>query len=121
MLISTASRSDTLQVPVLRRKAAQGEICRMNAPLRDYQQALVKAAGTKGNHIIVLPTGTGKTRIVVELARQLSLSKPGSRTIFLTATVTLAQQQAGTRFKSCVDNLKTVLISHKRLLVHQMY
>ena len=74
----------------------------MNAPLRNYQQALVKAAGACGNHIVVLPTGTGKTRIVVELTRQLLQSKPGSLIVFLTATVTLAQQQAGMNLTSCI-------------------
>lgn len=64
------------------------------APLRDYQSRLVEAAKF-GNHIIVLPTGTGKTRIVVELARQLLYSKATSRIVFLTPTVTLAQQQLG--------------------------
>ena len=78
------------------RKASEGEFRRISAPLRDYQQALVTAAHANGNHIIVLPTGTGKTRIVLELARLLLQNKPGSHTVILTQTVTLAQQQAGT-------------------------
>ena len=68
-----------------------------STPLREYQKALVKAAQTAGNHIIVLPTGLGKTRIVVELSHELLTCKPTSHVVFVTATVTLAQQQAGGR------------------------
>ena len=65
-------------------------------PLHVFQQRLVEAAKV-GNCIIVLPTGTGKTRIVVELARQLLHTKATSHIVFLAPTVTLAQQQLGER------------------------
>ena len=72
-------------------------------PLRDYQLRLVEAASS-GNHIIVLPTGTGKTRIAVELGRRLLKAKPTNRIVFLVPTVTLAEQQAGTVSSYC-DNI----------------
>ena len=65
-------------------------------PLRGYQTRLIAAASSgSGNHIIVLPTGTGKTRIAVELGRQLLEAQAKSRIVFLVPTVTLAEQQAG--------------------------
>ena len=77
----------------------------MQCPLYAHQEALVKAASVPGNHIIVAGTGTGKTRVAVELSRKLLLSKPKSHVVFLAQSVTLAQQQAGDAcdlaFKPC--------------------
>lgn len=41
-------------------------------------------------------TGSGKTRIAVEVAAQLLRRKPRAKVVCLATTVALAQQQAGT-------------------------
>ena len=89
------------------RDASEKECQHMSAPVRDYQQRLVEAAKT-GNHIIVLPTGSGKTRIAIELTRQLLSGDSAKRVVFLTPTVTLAQQQTG-KYLTCAMRLCCVL------------
>lgn len=89
----------------------------MQTPLRGFQQKLVQAAKV-GNHIIVLPTGTGKTRIVVELAHQMLQANPQSRIVVLTPTTTLAQQQQGTAPAYVLPGLCAVVCSSCSARLH---
>ena len=57
------------------------------------------------NLICVLPTGAGKTRIAVELARTAILKFPDRHVIFLAPTIPLAQQQQNT----LQDELRSVV------------
>ena len=63
-------------------------------PLRDYQAWLVdEATGDDGNAIIVLPTGTGKTRVAFEVICH-ALDRHTSRSVvFLAPNVVLVEQQ----------------------------
>ena len=55
--------------------------------LRGYQRALLAAVRAGGNHVVVLPTGAGKTAV----ATSLSEEQPG----FRNHVVRIADQQAG--------------------------
>ncbi len=55
------------------------------------------------NHIIVAPTGSGKTRVAVEVAGLLFQRKPSARILFLTPTVALAEQQTGQHLAVCMQ------------------
>ena len=70
---------------------------RTNRRLHGFQQEVVDCVNGGGNHIIVAPTGSGKTRIAVEAAGVVFQRKPAARVLFLTATVALAEQQTGKR------------------------
>lgn len=72
----------------------------MQEPLRDCQQRLVDAAST-GNHLIVLPTGAGKTRIAIELAARILQADLQSHIVFLADNRTLALQQQGRTLSWC--------------------
>ncbi|DBA88746.1 TPA: hypothetical protein ACH3X1_004165 [Trebouxia sp. C0004] len=63
--------------------------------LRSYQQRALDHIKGGGNYILVAPTGSGKTRIAVELAGLLLQKTPEAKIVFLATTVALAQQQAG--------------------------
>lgn len=78
------------------RQTEQQETGRVNTPLHAYQTRLLDCVGKGGNHIIVAPTGSGKTRVAVELAGLVLVRKPTARIFFLTQTVALAEQQTGT-------------------------
>lgn len=67
----------------------------MNTPLHGYQKRLLDCVGKGGNHIIVAPTGSGKTRVAVEFASLILERKPTACILFLTQTVALAEQQTG--------------------------
>ena len=82
---------------VHRRK--QTEATKGMAELRGFQHKLLDHIKQGGNHIIVAPTGSGKTRIAVELSALWLAKKSTARTLFLTNTVPLAQQQAGDLLK----------------------
>lgn len=68
----------------------------MHTSLHDYQKRLLECVGKGGNHIIVAPTGSDKTRVAVELAGLILGRKPTAHILFLTQTVALAEQQTGT-------------------------
>ena len=72
-------------------------MARTNRKLHGFQKELVDLVNTGSNHIIVAPTGSGKTRIAVELAGMVLQRKPAARVLFLTSTVALAEQQTGKR------------------------
>ena len=76
-------------------------IDRTNSALHGYQQQLVDCISKGQNHIIVAPTGSGKTRVAVEVAGLLFQRKPSARILFLTPTVALAEQQTGQYFAVC--------------------
>ncbi len=71
--------------------------------MHGYQQQLVDCVSKGQNHIIVAPTGSGKTRVAVEVAGLLFQRKPSARILFLTPTVALAEQQTGEHFASFVE------------------
>jgi hypothetical protein len=71
--------------------------------LHGYQQQLVDCVSKGQNHIIVAPTGSGKTRVAVEVAGLLFLRKPSARILFLTPTVALAEQQTGEHRTVCTQ------------------
>ncbi|DBB05724.1 TPA: hypothetical protein ACH3X1_012325 [Trebouxia sp. C0004] len=76
---------------------------RTNSALHGYQQQLVDCVSKGQNHIIVAPTGTGKTRVAVEVAGLLFQRKPSACILFLTPTVALAEQQTGVfRAAKCI-------------------
>nr|KAG5689284.1 hypothetical protein BaRGS_033076 [Batillaria attramentaria] len=61
--------------------------------LRAYQEELLLTARDGKNVVILLPTGTGKTFIVIKYVQEY-LSKPGlGRVVFLAPKVKLAEQQ----------------------------
>ena len=82
-------------MPVDYRRAVAKEVGRTNSTLHGYQQQLVECVSNGQNHIIVAPTGSGKTRVAVELAGHLFERKPTARILFLAPTVALAEQQTG--------------------------
>lgn len=49
------------------RQTEQQETGRVNTSLHGYQKRLLECVGKGGNHIIVAPTGSGKTRVAVDL------------------------------------------------------
>eukprot|EP00438_Fugacium_kawagutii_P016627 Skav205647 [mRNA] locus=scaffold458:125726:126283:+ [translate_table: standard] len=61
--------------------------------LRNYQDALVCAAREPGNHVVVLPTGAGKTLISFELIFTALLRHPKKMVVFLAPTILLVNQQ----------------------------
>lgn len=89
---------------VHRRK--QTEATKGMAELRGFQHKLLDHIKQGGNHIIVAPTGSGKTRIAVELSALWLAKKSTARTLFLTNTVPLAQQQAGNLLKIMSSGLR---------------
>lgn len=91
-LTDPPSKNDCI---VIYRHTEQQETGRVNAPLHGYQKRLLVYVGKGGNHIIVAPTVSGKTRIAVELAGLVLGRKPTARILFLTQTVALAEQQTG--------------------------
>ena len=83
------------------RQMEEQAIDRTNSALHGYQQQLVDCISKGQNHIIVAPTGSGKTRVAVEVAGLLFQRKPSARILFLTPTVALAEQQTGQHFAVC--------------------
>lgn len=79
------------------RQAEEQEVDRTNSSLHGFQQQLVDCVSKGQNHIVVAPTGSGKTRVAVELAGLVFARKPAARILFLTPTVALAEQQTGKR------------------------
>jgi len=74
-----------------------------NNALHGFQQQLVDCVSKGQNHIIVAPTGSGKTRVAVEVAGLLFQRKPSARILFLTPTVALAEQQTGEHLAVCTE------------------
>jgi hypothetical protein len=63
--------------------------------LRGYQATAVEAIEQQGgNWLVVAKTGSGKTAIVIELARRLLLKDPKSKILMLVPQVALSCQQA---------------------------
>lgn len=65
--------------------------------LRHYQLAAVDAiwnglADHAGNHLAVLPTGTGKALVICEFVRRALIQYPGSRILVLTHSKELVEQ-----------------------------
>ena len=83
------------------RQMEEQAIDRTNSALHGYQQQLVDCISKGQNHIIVAPTGSGKTCVAVEVAGLLFHRKPSARILFLTPTVALAEQQTGQHFAVC--------------------
>ena len=87
----------------------QQEAGKVNSSLHGYQKKLLDCVSKGGNHIIVAPTGSGKTRVAVELAGLILGRKPTGCIVFLTQTVALAEQQAGqcwaNHFAACQNTL----------------
>ena len=77
------------------RQTTQEEIIRTNSALHRYQQVLLDCVAKGRNHIVVAPTGSGKTRIAVETAGILLQRKPGAKVLYLAPTVSLTEQQTG--------------------------
>jgi ERCC4-related helicase len=66
-----------------------------NEPMRMYQQWLHdKAVQGDGNGVIVLPTGTGKTRVAFEIIVTALRRHPDRAAVFLCPNVNLVAQQA---------------------------
>ncbi|KAA6429036.1 MAG: retinoic acid inducible I [Trebouxia sp. A1-2] len=87
------------------RQTEKQAVDRTNSALHGYQQQLVDCVSKGQNHIIVAPTGSGKTRVAVEVAGLLFQRKPSARILFLTATVALAEQQTGVfRAAKCIPD-----------------
>ncbi|KAL0044320.1 hypothetical protein WJX82_011427 [Trebouxia sp. C0006] len=87
------------------RQIEEQAVHRTNSALHGYQQQLVDCVSKGQNHIIVAPTGSGKTRVAVEVAGLLFLRKPSARILFLTPTVALAEQQTGVfRAAKCIPD-----------------
>jgi hypothetical protein len=61
----------------------------MATPLRSYQSRIVETAMSRGNTLVVLPTGSGKTLIAAEL-----MKKKGGYSLFLVPKRVLVAQQA---------------------------
>lgn len=61
--------------------------------LRSYQDALARAAREPGNHVVVLPTGAGKTLISFDLIFTALLRHPRKIVVFLAPTILLVNQQ----------------------------
>ena len=61
--------------------------------LRRYQDALARAAREPGNHVVVLPTGAGKTLISFDLIFTALLRHPRKIVVFLAPTILLVNQQ----------------------------
>ena len=74
-----------------------------NKFLHGYQQQLVDCVSKGQNHIIVAPTGNGKTQVAVEVAGLLFQRKPFACILFLTPTVALAEQQTGQHLAVCTE------------------
>ena len=83
------------------RQIEEQAVHRTNSTLHGYQQQLVDCVSKGQNHIIVAPTGSGKTRVAVEVAGLLFQRKPSARILFLTPTVALAEQQTGEHLAVC--------------------
>mmetsp|Transcript_39939 Transcript_39939/g.128058 ORF Transcript_39939/g.128058 Transcript_39939/m.128058 type:complete len:609 (-) Transcript_39939:93-1919(-) len=64
------------------------------APLRSYQASMVQEALGRGNHIVVLPTGAGKTLVSFEVMFAALQRHPSRGIVFLAPTVALVNQQA---------------------------
>ena len=89
-LVQAAAPKEGFEVQVFDKRAAP--VGRAGADLswlRDYQQAAVDAAISRGRGILKLPTGAGKTELAVALALEL----PG-RWLFLAHRGLLAEQAA---------------------------
>ena len=61
--------------------------------LRGYQEALAREVQRLGNHVVVLQTGAGKTRIAFDLICEALRRQPRKLVYFLAPTVPLATQQ----------------------------
>src|SRR3989338_1191444 len=68
---------------------------------RLYQETIM-ASCAKGNCLVILPTGLGKTKTAILAAVQRLNAHPDSKILFLTVTKPLAEQIYG-EFKECVD------------------
>ena len=73
-------------------------ILKSKVELRDYQKHVVDNVLKKGNSLIVIPTGLGKTIIGLDLIARV-LEKKGGKALFLAPTKPLIQQH----FESCKD------------------
>ena len=74
---------------------SEEEVGRTNSTLHGYQQQLLNCISKGQNYIVVAPTGSGKTRIAVEIAGALLLRKADAKILFLAPTVALTEQQTG--------------------------
>lgn len=63
------------------------------APLRTYQKRIIKEVTGK-NALVVLPTGSGKTRIAAEVTLRFMSTRKNVKILFLAPTCILAKQQA---------------------------
>lgn len=61
--------------------------------LRKYQDVLARAAQEPGNHVVVLPTGAGKTLVSFEVIFVALLRHPEKIVVFLAPTILLVNQQ----------------------------
>ena len=68
---------------------------------RLYQETIM-ASCAKGNCLVILPTGLGKTKTAIMAAVQRLNSYPSSKILFLTVTKPLAEQ-IHNEIKECVD------------------
>ncbi len=68
---------------------------------RLYQETIIGSCA-KGNCLIILPTGLGKTKTAIMASVQRLNAHPGSKILFLTVTKPLAEQIYN-EFKECVD------------------
>lgn len=59
---------------------------------RDYQVKIVEKLKSGENYLIVLPTGTGKTTIILLYVADLLLNKPEARILFIAPTKPLVKQ-----------------------------
>jgi hypothetical protein len=69
---------------------------------RRYQIEMHDLA-SRGNAIVVLPTGTGKTKIAALYLNHLWRGKPGAKCVFIAQEVSLVLQQTCALLQSCVE------------------
>ena len=75
---------------------------------RLYQETIM-ASCAKGNCLVILPTGLGKTKTAILAIAQRLSSYPKSRILFLTVTKPLAEQ-IHKEVKECLDLDETKVV-----------
>jgi superfamily II DNA or RNA helicase len=88
---STTPKREPDTPPQPGQKAAR--LCTGAEPLRSYQSEILEECRARGNTIVVLPTGAGKTHIAARLIADHAEREPAKVAVFLATTVPLASQQ----------------------------